>query len=316
MKHLFTLILTLLVAVANATERVNLTCKFEAVAAGYVSKVYSVNLILEGNALYNADGSHGNNRNAIFANGSTTSDTKYSYFSFQLYDGNEYRSLRSADGLKYNIPATWTLNTGEVTCVMKRGWGNSYYGDNTKTIHDTVYVPKIEYVVIHDTVDPIFEKPSFEPETTVKHDTIIKVVRDTVIKIVKDSILDSSKATQRFSLRGKYVGLAVNEIDCEFYTHFLKYNDTIFNEQGEYVDSFEIKLLYTSGSYYKTIKLERKTLISLMGHPAIYPTRKGNFYITTERNWNEESIKDWSKVKPSATLQKEVDRLRAELDRK
>lgn len=311
MKHMFTLILTLLVAVANATERVNLTCKFEAVAAGYVSKVYSVNLILEGNAVYNADGSHGNNRNAIFANG-----TKYSDFSFQLYDGNEYRGLSSDDGLKYNIPATWTLNTGEVTCVMKRGWGNSYYGDNTKTTHDTVYVPKIEYVVIHDTVDPIFEKPSFEPETTVKHDTIVKVVRDTVIKIVKDSILDSSKATQRFSLRGKYVGLAVNEIDCEFYTHFLKYNDTVFNEQGEYVDSFEIKLLYTSGSYYKTIKLERNTLINLMGHPAIYPTRKGNFYITTERNWNEESIKDWSKVKPSATLQREVDRLRAELDKK
>ena len=57
-------------------------------------------------------------------------------------------------------------------------------------------------------------------------------------------------------------------------------------------------------------------LLFLEGHPAIYPTRKGNFYITTERNWNEESVKDWSKVKPSATLQKEVDRLRAELDRK
>jgi hypothetical protein len=307
------LILVLFVTIANATERINLTCKFDAVATGYVSKVYSVNLILEGNAVYNADGSRGNNRNAIFANGSTNTDTKYSDFSFQVYDGNEYRGLRSEDGLQYNIPATWTLNTGEVTCVMKRGWGSSYYGDNTKTIHDTVYVPKKEYVVIHDTVDNTFDKPTFEPELIVKHDTLIKIVHDTVIKIVKDSILDSSKATQRFSLRGKYVGLAANETDCEFYTHFLKYNDSVFNENGEYVDSFEIKLLYTSGSYYKTIKLERATLLTLMGHPAIYPTRKGNYYITTERNWNEESVKDWSKVKPSSELQKQIDRLRSEI---
>ena len=99
MKHLFILILTLLVAVTNATERVNMTCKFDAIASGYVSKTYSVNLILEGNAAYNADGSHGNNRNAIFANGSTNYDSKYSDFSFRPYDGNEYRGLRSADGV-------------------------------------------------------------------------------------------------------------------------------------------------------------------------------------------------------------------------
>jgi len=76
MKKLLAL-LTILACGANATERVNMTCKFDAVAAGYVSKVYSVNLILEGNAIYNADGSRGNNRNAIFANGSTNTDTKY-----------------------------------------------------------------------------------------------------------------------------------------------------------------------------------------------------------------------------------------------
>jgi hypothetical protein len=79
------------------------------------------------------------------------------------------------------------------------------------------------------------------------------------------------------------------------------------------VDSFEIKLLYTSGSYYKTIKLERATLLTIMGHPAIYPTRKGNYYITTERNWNEESVKDWSKVKTSSELQKQIERLRLEI---
>jgi len=155
-----------------------------------------------------------------------------------------------------------------------------------------------------------------EKNPSPKNDTLIKIVRDTIVKIVKDSVLDSSKATQRFSLRGKYVGLAVNEIDCEFYTHFLKYDDSIFNEHGEYVDSFEIKLLYTSGSYYKTIKLERVTLMALMGRSAIYPTRKGNFYITTERNWNEDSVKDWGAVKPSEAIQMEVDRLRAEIDKK
>lgn len=309
MKKMFSLILVLFATIVSATERVNLTCKFDAVATGYVSKVYSVNLILERGKFYNSDGSSGNNRNAIFANGSNS----YMSFSFQVYDGNEYRGLRSDDGFKYNIPVTWTLNTGEVTCVMKKGWGSSYYGDNTKTIHDTVYIPKKEYVVIHDTVDNTFDKPTFEPELIVKHDTLIKVVHDTVLKVVKDSILDSSKATQRFSLRGKYVGLAANETDREFYTHFLKYNDSVFNENGEYVDSFEIKLLYTSGSYYKTIKLERATLLTLMGHPAIYPTRKGNYYITTERNWNEESEKDWSKVKPSSELQKQIERLRAEI---
>jgi len=265
MKKLIAL-LVLAVGIASATERVNLTCKFDAIASGYVNKLYSANLILENdnfyNAFYNADGSSGNNRNAIFANGTNN-------YSFQIYDGNEFHELYSSDGLKYNIPATWPLNTGEVTCTMTRGWGSSYYGDNTKTIHDTVYVPVKEYVVHH------------------KRDTVINVVHDTIIRVVKDSVLDSSKATQRFSLRGKYVGLAANETDCEFYTHFLKYNDSVFNENGEYVDSFEIKLLYTSGSYYKTIKLERSTLLTLMGHPAIYPTRKGNYYITTERNWNE-----------------------------
>lgn len=269
------------VGIASATERVNLTCEFDAVALGYVNKLYSVNLILENDRFYNADGSSGYKRNAIFANGTN----RLEKFSFQIFDGNNYRELDSYNGLKYNIPATWTLNTGEVTCTMKRGWGGSYYGDNTKTIHDTVYVPQKEYVVIHDTI----------------------------IKVVKDSILDSSKATQRFSLRGKYVGLAANETDCEFYTHFLKYNDSVFNENGEYVDSFEINLLHTSGSYYKTIKLERSTLLALMGHPAFYPTRKGNYYITTERNWNEESVKDWSKVETSFELQKQIDRLRSEL---
>jgi len=128
-------ILTFLVVVANATERVNVACKFDAVAAGYVSKVYSTNLILEKNRLYNADGSSGNNRNAIFGNG----DDDYK-LSFQIFDGNEYRRLSSGDGLKYNIFATWTLNTGEVTCVMTRGWGSSYYSDNIKTVHDTVYI--------------------------------------------------------------------------------------------------------------------------------------------------------------------------------
>lgn len=308
MKKLLAL-LTLIFCGAHATERVTLTCKFDAVAAGYVNKLYSANLILENDKLYNSDGSSGNNRNAIFANGSNS----YQEFSFQIFDGNEYRGLYASNGLKYNIPATWTLNTGEVTCSMKRGWSNSYYSDDTKTIHDTVYVPKKEYVVIHDTIYNTFDKPDFEPELIVKHDTLIKVVHDTVFKIVKDSILDSSKATQRFSLRGKYVGLAANETDCEFYTHFLKYNDSVFNENGEYVDSFEIKLLYTSGSYYKTIKLERATLLTLVGHPAIYPTRKGNYYITTERNWNEESVKDWSKVKTSSELQKQIERLRSEI---
>ena len=314
MKKLFSLILAFLATMVNATERVNLTCKFDAIAAGYVDKLYSANLILENDKLYNSDGSSGNNRNAIFANGS---DKYYEEFSFQIFDGNEYRGLYTNYGLKYNIPVTWTLNTGEVTCVMKRGWGSSYYGDNTKTIHDTVYVPKKEYVVTHDTVNntKTIHDTTYVPkkEYVVTHDTLIKVVHDTVVKVVTDSILDSSKATQRFSLRGKYVGLAANETDCEFYTHFLKYNDSVFNENGEYVDSFEIKLLYTSGSYYKTIKLERSTLITLMGHPAIYPTRKGNYYITTERNWNEESVKDWSKVKTSSELQKQVDRLRSEI---
>jgi len=316
MKHLFTLILTLLVAVANASERVTLTCELDAIASGYVDKSYSANLILQGDRLYNQDGSTGSfQRKAIYGDGSSA-------YQFYIYDGSEFRGLYSSN-MKIGQIIEWSLNVGTVACVMTKGWDSEKYTDN-KTV-----------VYVHDTVVKIDRTPpswascaSVMPHytdtiKTTKYDTVYAkysidtvVVHDTVIKIVKDSILDSSKATQRFSLRGKYVGLAVNEIDCEFYTHFLKYNDTVFNEQGEYVDSFEIKLLYTSGSYYKTIKLERNTLISLMGHPAIYPTRKGNFYITTERNWNEESIKDWSKVKPSATLQKEVDRLRAELDRK
>jgi hypothetical protein len=316
MKHLFTLILTLLVAVANASERVTLTCELDAIASGYVDKSYSANLILQGDRLYNQDGSTGSfQRKAIYGDGSSA-------YQFYIYDGSEFRGLYSSN-MKIGKIIEWSLNVGTVACVMTKGWDSEKYTDN-KTV-----------VYVHDTVVKIDRTPpswascaSVMPHytdtiKTTKYDTVYAkysidtvVVHDTVIKIVKDSILDSSKATQRFSLRGKYVGLAVNEIDCEFYTHFLKYNDTVFNEQGEYVDSFEIKLLYTSGSYYKTIKLERNTLISLMGHPAIYPTRKGNFYITTERNWNEESIKDWSKVKPSATLQKEVDRLRAELDRK
>jgi hypothetical protein len=304
MKNILALLI-LIICGANATERVNLTCKFDAIAVGYINKLYSANLILENDKFYNSDGSRGNNSNAIFANGNTIWD-----FSFQIFDGNEYRELYSYHGLKYNIPATWSLNTGEVTCIMTRGWGSSYYKDNIKTIHDTVYVTKKEYVVIHDTL---------EPDIVVEHDTLIKVMHDTVIKhdtlikLVKDSTIDSSKATQRFSLRGKYVGLATNETDCEFYTHLLKYNDTVFNENGEYVDSFEIKLLYPSGSYYKTIKLERAVLISIIGRPAMYPTRKGNYYITTERNWNEEPIKDWSKVKVSSDLQKQIDRLRHEL---
>ena len=98
MKFLCAMIL-LLVQFASATECVTMFCSFNAIASGYVSKTYSVNLILEGNAAYNADGSHGNNRNAIFANGSTNYDSKYSDFSFRPYDGNEYRGLRSADGL-------------------------------------------------------------------------------------------------------------------------------------------------------------------------------------------------------------------------
>ncbi|MCK9428561.1 MAG: hypothetical protein M0R17_00950 [Candidatus Omnitrophica bacterium] len=326
-----------------------MTCRFDAVAAGYASKAYSVNLILDDNNLYNADGSSGHNRKAIYANGGA--------FSFDIFDGNEYRGLRSDYGLRYGIPATWTLNTGEVTCTISHGWSDDYYQDGFKTkyLHDTivkvdsiyvyggakkVYIHdtlikidsvvnslvKVDTICAHDTVfkiDTVIKVDKISPSWVscnsvlgvdkIKYDTITKVVHDT---FVNNGVLDSSKATQRFSLHGKYAGLAANEIDCEFYAHFLKYNDTVFNDQGEYSDSFEIKLLYTSGSYYKTIKIERHTLISLVGHPAIYPTRKGNFYITTERNWNEDSEKDWSKVKPSAELQKEVTQLRAEIDKK
>lgn len=309
-------LLTLLVCGSNASERVTLTCELDAIASGYVDKSYSANLILNNERLYNQDGGTGPfQRKAIYGSGTWSHE-------FHLYDGSEFRGLTASDW-KIGKIIEWSLNVGTVACVMTKGWDSEKYTDN-KTV-----------VYVHDTVVKIERTPpswasctSVMPHytdtvKTTKYDTVYTnysidtvVIHDTVIKIVKDSVLDSSNATQRFSLRGKYVGLAVNEIDCEFYTHFLKYNDTVFNEQGEYVDSFEIKLLYASGSYYKTIKLERNTLISLMGHPAIYPTRKGNFYITTERNWNEESIKDWSKVKPSATLQKEVDRLRSELDRK
>lgn len=316
MKHLFTLILTLLVAVANASERVTLTCELDAIASGYVDKSYSANLILNNEKLYNQDGGTGPfQRKAIYGSGSWSHE-------FHLYDGSEFRGLTASDW-KIGKIIEWSLNVGTVACVMTKGWDSEKYTDNKTVVyvHDTI-VKKIQpsFDVCASMVNKFYREVDTvyldNSVAVTKIDTVIKVFRDTVVKIVKDSILDSSKATQRFSLRGKYVGLAVNEIDCEFYTHFLKYNDTVFNEQGEYVDSFEIKLLYTSGSYYKTIKLERNTLISLMGHPAIYPTRKGNFYITTERNWNEESVKDWSKVKPSATLQKEIDRLRAELDRK
>ena len=117
MKKLIALLI-LAVGITSATERVNLTCKFDAVASGYVNKLYSANLILENDKFYNADGSSGNNRNAIFANGTNS----YQEFSFQIYDGNKFRGLYANNGLKYNIPVTWTLNTGEVTCTMKRGW--------------------------------------------------------------------------------------------------------------------------------------------------------------------------------------------------
>ena len=118
MKKLIAL-LVLAVGIASATERVNLTCKFDAIASGYVNKLYSANLILADDQFYNADGSSGNNGNAIFAN----EPNNDFIFSFQIYDGTEFHDLYANNGLKYDIPVTWALNTGEVTCTMTRGWG-------------------------------------------------------------------------------------------------------------------------------------------------------------------------------------------------
>lgn len=312
MKKLLVLLILLICGV-NASERVTMTCELDAIASGYVDKSYSVNLILQGERLYNQDGSTGNfQRKSIHGDGSSAHQ-------FYLYDGSEFRGLYSST-MRIGKIVEWSLNVGTVACVMTKGWASEKYSDNKTVVyvHDTVV--KVERTA-PSWASCISVLPHYtDTIKTTKYDTVYSkysfdtlVVHDTVIKVVRDSILDSSKATQRFSLRGKYVGLAANETDCEFYTHFLKYNDSVFNEHGEYVDSFEIKLLYTSGSYYKTIKLERSTLLTLMGHPAIYPTRKGNYYITTERNWNEESVKDWSKVKTSSDLQKQIDRLRSEI---
>lgn len=305
------LFLALFICTAEATERVNMTCKFDAVAVGYVSKIYSVDLVKNGATFYNSDGSLGNSMNkALYAKNSYGS-------SLSVYDGRDFHTL-AMDDQNFETTSTWSINTGEVTCVMRRGWFQEYYTENKNTVHDTIYVikrgpciqSKIDTVYV-STVDTVFID-----KIELKADTLVRTVHDTVVKLVRDSVLDTSKATQRFSLRGKYVGLAADDSNREFYTHFLKYNDTVFNENGDYVDSFDIKILYTTGAYCKTIKLERNTLLRLIGQPTLYPTRRGNFYITTERGWNESSENDWSRARPSASMQKEVDRLKSELDKK
>lgn len=291
----------------QATERVTLACRFDGVADGYVSKVYSENMVLESNRLYNSDGSQGTNQRAIWGHGSAG----YIDFAFSLYDGQAYRDLYAVSGLKFNTAYHWSLNTGEITCALKHGWASSYYHDNTG-VHDTLR--------IHDTISRVVPQYVYVTSVDTIYDTsgkycrqVLREVHDTVVKLVPVSVLDSSKATQRFSMRGKYVGVALNEADCEFYSRFIKYNDSVFDENGTYVDSFDIKLVRQSGSYYKTIRLSRATLLNLVGSPALYPGPRGNFWITTERNWTQEPVKDWSLAPVSKVVSDEVERLRREL---
>lgn len=299
-------IIAFLVCVVNATERVNVSCYFDAKAEGYSDKEYSQNLLNKDGTLYNSDGTGGKNKQPIYGSG-----VYYERFAFGIYDGATFHGIKK-DNMVYGFPYSWSLNTGDVDCVLNSGWVGEYYKEPKYVIRDTVYKYKTDTIYLEK-----FLKPSNIHDTIIKirRDTIQTTIRDTVVKIVKDSVFDSSKATVRFSLKGKYIGLATNEIDCEFYTHFLKYNDSVFNEMGDYVDSFEINLVYLSGSYYKTIKLDRATILTLINHPAVYPTRKGNYFITTELNWNESSIKDWSQVKTSTELQEQINKLRSEIGR-
>ena len=122
----FAIIIALFTAQAMASERVNIVCAFDAVASGYTSKFYSTNLILNDDHFFNDDGNSGYNGKAIFGNGD---DALTSNFEFGIYDGNKYHKLYAFSGLSFNKLATWSLNTGNVSCTMTRGWHEEYYSE-------------------------------------------------------------------------------------------------------------------------------------------------------------------------------------------
>lgn len=299
MNHLLVAILIGASVVGAETQQVSVSCIFSGAARGYKDLAYSTDMILADNGrIFNDDGRTGNTL------GEAMFSEDFGYVA--AYNGQEYISLMYTSWRMIETKI-WSVSTGTFTCAL----GPRLYTQKSDSrIHDTVYINKPIRITTYDTI-------FLKPDTSVKfiRDTVIKIVHDTVIKIVKDTIFDSTKGAQRFSLKGSYVGIAINEQDCDFYAHLIKYQDSVFNENGEYVDSFRIDLTYKSGSFFKTLKIDRLTLLDLIGHPAVFSSRRGNFYITTELDWNQESIKDWTKVKPSDVIQQGVDKLRAELEK-
>ena len=163
------LLLTLVAFGASASERVNMTCEFDALAAGYTSKSYSVNMILADGDLYNQDGSTGRFQGKSIYAGSQDDPWFYGrhYYGIHLSDGSSYRLLNPpSSGWSYAgewSTMRWSLNAGTISCTLTKGWTQEYYtvdiGGGVSKIHAGGKAPGDDRsaAIIHDTIPyPIY----------------------------------------------------------------------------------------------------------------------------------------------------------------
>lgn len=158
------LLLALAAFGASASERVNMTCEFDALAAGYTSKSYSVNLILADGYLYNQDGSTGRFQGKSIYAGSQDDPWFYGrhYYGIHLSDGSSYRLLNPpSSGWSYAgewSTMRWSLNAGTISCTLTKGWTQEYYtvdiGGGVSKTHAGGKAPGDDRsaAIIHDTI--------------------------------------------------------------------------------------------------------------------------------------------------------------------
>jgi hypothetical protein len=179
MKNLSITVLLLVIRTFSA-EQVTMTCKLDAIASGYTDKSYSVNLILSNDKLFNQDGSIGEfQQNEIFGEGDY-------WFDFRIFDGDKFRNIDGPSEWKIGQITNWTMNIGNLSCYMKKGWIAEKQFHN-RVIRDTVEIPQFKYTTVFDTI--------FVPEIKVIHDTIFvpeyKIIRDTIFKPFNKTVHDT-----------------------------------------------------------------------------------------------------------------------------
>lgn len=131
---IFFIVFLFIATMTQATERITMTCKFDALAEGYNSFTVSQKMLLTSPDFYsefkNKDGSFddfywadGHINNKLAFNGIEYMHGTISYGDILFYDGEEWHVLTfDRDDNVLDTEGRWNMNSGNVSCSWVPGW--------------------------------------------------------------------------------------------------------------------------------------------------------------------------------------------------